>query len=384
MHNVDTEDRYFRNPMWPYKEYKRIIYEPGRVARIKMNRPRYLNAQSHAMLAELEDAYDRASEDPECKVIVVSGEGRCWSAGDDTNGLTPESAPCLVTDETREELLARYGSESAVWHQYNIEHDYYVSWWLTQKLLRVPKPTIGMVHGYCIYGAFGHATSLDIVFASEDALFLNSGRRRAVWDIGPRKALEISYEHRFMTAKEAYKYHLINRIFPDHATLERETLAYASRVANETSENLHNAKRAYLRLLDSQGFSEDYDSFVTPWKDGWRRMAQQGHPMRYEGRGMARTPVAYYNLAMKLISEGEQVPESIIEALQRAIVRDDKGAWDRALRQGGRESERLARTEASAEAWQQRLQREGIKDIKERIADLLLEQGWGLPAKAQP
>jgi enoyl-CoA hydratase/carnithine racemase len=239
-----------------------------------------------------------------------------------------------------------------------------------------------MVHGYCIYGAFGHASSLDILFASEDALFLNSGRRRVVWDIGPRKALEISYEHRFMTAQEAYKYQLINRIFPDHATLERETLAYAARVANETAENLHNAKRAYLRLLDSQGFSEDYDSFTTPWKDGWRRMAESGHPMRYEGRGMARTPVAYYNLAKKLLSEGEPVPESLIEALQRALVRDDKGAWDRALKQGGRESDRLARVDASAQAWQERLQREGIKDIKERIADLLLEEGWGPTAAA--
>ena len=73
--HVATEDRYFRNPMWPYTEYRGIIYEPGKVARIKMNRPRYLNAQSHAMFGELEDAYDRASEDPECHVIVISGEG---------------------------------------------------------------------------------------------------------------------------------------------------------------------------------------------------------------------------------------------------------------------------------------------------------------------
>ena len=381
--NIDTEARYFRNPMWPYKEYKRIIYEPGRITRIKMNRPRYLNAQSHAMFGELEDAYDRASEDPECKVIVVSGEGRCWSAGDDTNGLTPESAPCLVTDETREELLERYGSESALWHQYNIEHDYFVSWWNTQKVLRVPKPTIAMVHGYCIYGAFSHATSCDILFASEDAVFLGAGWGRAVWDVGPRKLLEIAYENRFMTAKEAYQYHLVNRIFPDHATLERETLAYADRVANETAETLHNAKRSYLRMLDSQGYSRNWDAFVQPWKDGWRRQAEAGHAMRYEGRGMARTPVAYYNLAKKLLSEGEPVPEQIIEALQRAVVRDDRGAWQRALTQGGREPERVARVEASAQAWDERLQREGIKDIKERIADLLVEQGWGLPAKSQ-
>ena len=126
--SIDSEGRFFRNFMWPYDEYRGIIYEPGKVARIKLNRARYLNAQSHAMFGELEDAYDRASDDPEVKVIVTSGEGRCFSAGDDTNGLTPESAPCLVTYETREELLERFDSESALWHEYNIEHDYYVTW----------------------------------------------------------------------------------------------------------------------------------------------------------------------------------------------------------------------------------------------------------------
>jgi enoyl-CoA hydratase/carnithine racemase len=251
-------------------------------------------------------------------------------------------------------------------------------------VLRVPKPTIGMVHGYCIYGAFGHASSLDILFASEDALFLGAGLGRAVWDMGLRKLLEITYENRFITAQEAYKYHLVNRLFPDHATLERETLAYAARVANETAENLHNAKRAYLRMLDSQGYTRNWDAFAQPWKDGWARQARAGHPMRYEGRGMARTPVAYYNLAMKFLSEGEEVPERIIEALQRALVRDDRGAWQRALHQEGREPERIAHADASAQAWQERMQREGIKDIKERIADLLEEQGWGIPATAQP
>ena len=106
----ETEERFFHNPMKPYKEYKRIIYEPGEVTRIKLNRPRYLNACSHALLAELEDAFDRAADNPECRVIVLSGEGRCFSSGDDNTGLTPESAPCLVTDETPEELIKRFGA----------------------------------------------------------------------------------------------------------------------------------------------------------------------------------------------------------------------------------------------------------------------------------
>ena len=375
--SIDSEGRFFRNSMWPYEEYRGIIYEPGRVARIKLNRARYLNAQSHAMFGELEDAYDRASDDPEVKVIVTSGEGRCFSAGDDTNGLTPESAPCLVTYETREELLERFPTESALWHEYNIEHDYYVSWWMPQKLLRVPKPTIGMVSGYCIAGAFLHAEALDVIFCSEDAMFLGGGSSgRSVWDLGPRKGLELAYEHRFLTAQEAYDYRLVNRVFPDRETLERETLAFAERVANEVPGALLRTKKAYLQTLDHQGYSATYDALYQPFHERWRVAARDGHANRYEGRAMARTPVAFYNLATKLLGEGREVPEAVIEALQRALVRDDRGSWQKALHQEGREPERVARAEASAKAWDERLAREGIKDIRVRIADLLEQQEW--------
>ena len=105
--------------------------------------------------------------------------------------------------------------------------------------------------------------------------------------------------------------------------------------------------------------------------------------MRYEGRGMARTPVAYYNLAATLLSQGREVPEHIVEALQRAAVRDDRGAWQRALHQEGREASRIARVDAEAKAWDDRLAREGVKDIKDRIRDLLAEKKWGIPDRIE-
>ncbi|MDP7085185.1 MAG: enoyl-CoA hydratase-related protein [Dehalococcoidia bacterium] len=370
MPRMATEERFFRNPMVPYKEYKRIKYEPGRVTRIKLNRPRYLNAQSHAMFGELEDAYDRACENTECHVIVVSGEGRCFSCGDDANGLTPESAPCLVTDETAQQLIERFGSERALWHQYNIEHDYYISWWLHQKLPRTPKPTIAMVHSYCIYGAFAHATGLDIIFASEDALFLG-GLGKATWDLGSRKALELAYENRFMTAREALENGSINRVFPDHETLERETLAFAERLASEVPTHLQRIKQAYLQTLDCQGYTAAYEANRTPSAQIWRNLAADGNAMRYEGKGMARTPAALFALATKLESEGAEVPTNVIEALARAAARDDKAAWQKALHQEWRAPERLARADADAKAWGEKKARAGGKDTKEMIEELL-------------
>lgn len=344
---VYTEERYFRNPMLPYKKYQRITYQPGKVARIILNRPRYLNALSHALWGELEDALDRACDDSECRVIVISGAGRCFSAGDDTIGLSPEGAPCLVTDETPEELIRRFGSEEAVWHQYNIEHDYYPLGYAS-RLWHIPKPTIAMVHGYCIFAAFMLATSMDLIFASEDALFLPTGTTRTFWDLGPRKVLELAYEHRFLTAREAFEYHMVSRIYPTPEILEKETLAFANRVANHVPASLRRTKGAFLRVMDMRGLTESYEATRTASWQLWRQWAEDGHPERYEGKGIARTPVALANLRAKLESEGAKVPQHVLAALARAAARDDKATWQKALSQSWRDSSRVKRAQAHA------------------------------------
>ncbi|MDP6228915.1 MAG: hypothetical protein QF714_14610, partial [Dehalococcoidia bacterium] len=164
---------------------------------------------------------------------------------------------------------------------------------------------------------------------------------------------------------------LINRVFPDYETLERETLAYAERVASEVPTHLQRVKQAYLQTLDCQGYTAAYEANRTPYAQYWRDLAVDGHAMRYQGRGMARTPVALFALATKLVSEGAEVPTILLEALARAAARDDKAAWQRALHQEWREPERLARADADAKAWEEQRAKEGGKDIKEKIVDLL-------------
>ena len=368
---IERQDRYFKHPIREYKEYKRIIFEPGIVTRIKLNRPKHLNVKSHMMFGELEDAFDKASQDPECRVIVLSGEGSCFSAGDDTFGLTPESAPTLVYEATPEELVKEYGSERAVWNQYNIEHDYYVDWWLQSKLRTVPKPTIAMVHGYCLMGAFSSACAMDVIFAAEDALFL-SGRPTgtALWDWGPRKALEVAYEHRFVTAREALELGMVGRVFPDYETLEKETLDYAYRVAKQNPATLLRVKDLYLQVRDHQGFTAAYEGAREPFADMWRRNAINGNANRYEGKGMARTPVALANLKTKLESEGAEVPPLVNSALERAKARDDRASWQKALHQEWRDPERIARNEAEAKAFD-----DGVREFAEKEAAEKLKYG---------
>jgi enoyl-CoA hydratase len=334
-----TKYVYFNSP----DEYKGIIYEPGRVTRIKLNRPRYLNAISHPTYAEIDDAFERFANDPEAKVAVLSGEGNCFCAGHDAMGLTPESAPMLADRRTPEQLMKQFGSEREVWLQYDAEHRYFLFDLHLFKLHKIPKPTIAMVHGYCVYGGFALAGIMDVLFASEDALFLGvTGQTDpGTWDMGVRKTMEVMLEHRFMTARECYEWRMINRIFPDYETLERETLAFAERVADNMGEGGGNPKAGLHHTRDVQGYSRALEENWNrgDWKKGGRipLSGASGHGMRYEGRGIARAPRALANLKAKLESEGEEVPKLVIEALNRANSRDDAAVWQKALHQEWRD-----------------------------------------------
>jgi len=361
--------------------YKRIIYDPGLVTRIIMNRPRYLNTTSHAHIAELEDAFDRAAEDDNCNVIVLSGAGTCFCSGDDNTGLTPESAPTLIDGDdpapgdynaTVQKLIEEYGSERAVWNEYNIEHDYLVGGWNHSKLRTHPKPTISMVHGWCIFFGYGLASSTDLCFATEDALFLGGGASGlGIFDLGRRKALEFAFEHRVMSAKEGHELGFVNRIFPDYETLENETMAFAYRVAFESPIALRRSKEGYLRTMDNMGMNhQSFSPGRTPFRVTWRRDAEEGHRMRYEGKGRARSPVALRNLRAKLESEGETLPMSLRAAIARADARDDKATWQRVLHQEWREPERIARTDASAKAYEAMR-----KEWNDRVASEIARRG---------
>jgi len=347
---LDTENRFYKYPLkikGP-EDYQGITYDRGVVTRIILNRPQYLNALSHPVWAEVDDAFDRAGEDKECNVIVLSGNGRCFASGDDVIGMSPEGAPMLADRRPVDQLIKDYGSEDAVWHQYNIEHDHMITYIAPHKLRTNPKPTIAMVHGWCIYGGYIMASACDVVFASEDALFL--GGAGEWWDLGRRKAMELIMEHRFLTAREAYDYNLVNRVYPDYETLERETLAFAYRVAYESPSAMKRAKMKLLQQMDIVGYTTTVEVLRTPFFQTWRDWAIDGR-IRYEGAGIARTPVALRSLAAKLESEGKEVPENVQAALARAKERDDRGKWQRALHQEWRADNRVARTDAQAKAY---------------------------------
>lgn len=242
-----------------------VLYEvDGGVARVTLNRPRYRNAQSYRLLDELDIALDRAMADIAVKCVIVTGAGEHFSSGHDLG--TPESVEDRKARETPESGIAFYNN----FRKYNYD--------LTLKWRNLPKPTIAMVRGYCIYGGWMIASAMDLVFASEESLFLAGLVEyfSIPWDLGPRKTKELLFESRFLTAAEAHEMGFVNRVYTAE-DLERETVAYARRVAENGHVPLRLAKLAVNKAMDMQG----YTNFVEAAFADYLVQASQ--------RGVART-----------------------------------------------------------------------------------------------
>lgn len=228
-----------------------VLYEvKDTVATITLNRPRYFNAQSWKLLEDLDEALDRAAADPEARVAVVRGAGKHFSSGHDLG--TPEQ----LEDEAQRAEIAGRGKGIEFYETFRkVNLDFTLKW------RNLPMPTIAMVHGYCIYGGWMIAASMDVIFASRDAKFLAGLFEyfSVPWDIPARKAKELVLESRFLEAEEARELGLANRVYPVE-DLERETYGYAARVAENPTTALRMGKLAINKAQDAQGFSANMEA----------------------------------------------------------------------------------------------------------------------------
>ncbi|MFN0147170.1 MAG: enoyl-CoA hydratase-related protein [Dehalococcoidia bacterium] len=225
-----------------------ILYTvDGPVALVTLNRPAYRNAQSYQLLDELDAALDRAVADPAVKVIVVTGAGEHFSSGHDLG--TPES----LADRERRGIATEGPGFYEPFRHYNYT--------ITQKWRDLPKPTIAMVRGYCIYGGWMIASAMDLVFADESAQFLAGLVEyfSIPWDIGYRRSKELLFESRFIDASEAHAMGFVSRVLPA-GQLEAQTMDYARRVAENSSVALRMSKLAVNRMQDHAGYSASVEA----------------------------------------------------------------------------------------------------------------------------
>ncbi len=224
------------------------------VARIVMARPEAHNAQGLTMTYQLNAAFDRAAHDDDIKVIILAADGRNFSAGHDLSGDGGSTWRDFSTIGTWAGFDAK-GAEA----RYGREMEIYLE--MCERWRGLSKPTIAQVQGKVIAGGLMLAWVCDLIIASDDATFKDPVIDFGIcgveffnhpWELGIRKAKEFLFTADEITAQNAEKHGMVNRVVP-RADLEAATLALAEKIAGKPSFALKATKQALNHVQDVQG-----------------------------------------------------------------------------------------------------------------------------------
>jgi enoyl-CoA hydratase len=232
-----------------------VRYEvDGPVATITMDRPEVANAQDTRLIDELDAAFDRAEADDEVRVVLLAGAGKHFSSGHDLKALVGDTEP----DEWRR---MRETPEGKFRHEKTMYFD---------RCLRIrdfPKPTIAVVQGKCIAAGVMLACMCDLIVAADDASFQNPVLRMTgaaveilvePWEMPARKAKEFLLAAETITAAEAERLGMVNRVVPA-AELTASARELADRIALVPPATAQVVKRSINKTLDLQGQRDAWD-----------------------------------------------------------------------------------------------------------------------------
>ncbi|MFJ6698603.1 enoyl-CoA hydratase [Streptomyces sp. NPDC091272] len=241
-----------------------VLYERrGPVAHVTLNRPRYRNAQNSAMTYALDDAFYRAAEDDEVKVVVLAGAGEHFCAGHDIG--TP-GRDAHLPFERRAGLWWDHSDKAGAESRFARESEVYLG--MCRRWRELPKPVVASVHGACVAGGLMLAWICDLIVASDDAFFADPVVRMGIpgveyfahpWVMPPRVAKEFLFTGDRMGALRAYEVGMVNRVVP-RAELASHTAALALRIAEMPRLGLALTKRAVNQAEDLQGLHTGMDS----------------------------------------------------------------------------------------------------------------------------
>lgn len=230
---------------------------------ITMNRPEYRNAQNSRMTYALDDAFRRATDDPQVKVIVLSGAGDHFSAGHDIG--TPGRDVDRSFDR-RAVIWWDHVDREGADQRFARESEVYLG--MCRRWREIPKPVVAMVHGACIAGGLMLAWSCDFIVASDDAFFADPVVRMGIpgveyfahpWVTNPRAAKELLFTGDRFSAERARELGMVNRVVPRDA-LREEVRAMAERIGAMPPFGLALAKRAVNQAEDLMGLRSGIDS----------------------------------------------------------------------------------------------------------------------------
>jgi len=231
--------------------YQSIILEQNNgVAVIRLNRPEKMNGMNQLMCEELLRATEAVAADSDVRVLVITGRGKAFCAGGDLESSMYDIKDAVVMKR----LIMDFGR-------------------ISLNLRNMGKPVIAMVNGAAAGGGFGLALAADIIIASETArlghVYVNIGAQSdfgAIYFlprlVGLAKAAELVFTGKVITAQEAERIGLVNRVVPADQ-LEAETMKMAARIAAGPSLAIGLAKKALYKC-----FTMDAGSAVEYEADG--------------------------------------------------------------------------------------------------------------------
>jgi trans-feruloyl-CoA hydratase/vanillin synthase len=247
------------------------IEREGPVTFVVLNRPEKRNAMSPQLHLDMCDALDWAQMDEQTRVVVVTGAGGNFCAGQDLK---------LYFRGTEDDPKARVRARAAA-------HE-----WRWNKLSMFPKPTIAMVHGYCFGGGFTPVIACDFAIAADDATF---GLSEVNWGIIPgglvawavtqvmnyRDAIYYSVTGEQFSGAEAAAMKFVNKSYP-LANLRAETLKLANSLAEKSPAAVRYTKEALRSVrnmskdqaLDYLNCKSDALKHVDPEKGREKAMKQ--------------------------------------------------------------------------------------------------------------
>lgn len=209
-----------------------ISHPAESVTHVELHRPEKRNAMNKAFWSEMVDCFNEIAGDPDCRVVVVSGAGKTFTAGIDlmdmaSDVLQPQGDDTARISWNLRKTIARYQETFSV-------------------IEKCPKPVVVAVHGACVGGGVDLITACDIRLCTQDAWFqvkeVDIGLAADVGTlqrlpkvIGSRSLVnELALTARRMYADEAKSSGLVSRVFADKEALMAGALEMAGEIAGRS------------------------------------------------------------------------------------------------------------------------------------------------------
>ena len=203
-----------------------LVDKNNHIATLTLNRPEKLNAFNVQMKDEIVKALDELEQDNSVRVVIMTGAGRAFSSGADISGNTS---------------MVEFSNFAEV-----------------ERILNFDKPMVAALNGYALGDGIQHALLCDMIVASEKASIGFIGARIgglcfvAAWAlagvVGRNKAAELLFTCDRISAAEAYRIGLVNKVVP-HEQLMPAALEMAEKILKAAPLSLKYTKRALRRGL---------------------------------------------------------------------------------------------------------------------------------------